>query len=171
MDTWNALTARRNVRTFSDEAIDPDVLDRILEAGRRAPSSRNLQRWDLIVVTDHEQLGRLAGVWQGAGHVARSAATIAIVAPVSEDAHERESIEYDLGQLTTYLMVAAADAGVGTGHAAVADQRLAQELLGFPDGYRCAWLIALGHPADRPLRPIVEPERRPFDDVVHRGRW
>jgi len=35
----------------------------------------------------------------------------------------------------------------------------------------CAYLLALGYPADRPLRPIERPDRRDFDDVVHRGRW
>ena len=39
------------------------------------------------------------------------------------------------------------------------------------DDRLCAWLIALGYPADRPLRPIRRPNRRPFDEVVHRDRW
>ena len=34
-----------------------------------------------------------------------------------------------------------------------------------------AYLLGLGYPADRPLRPIRKPNRRPFDEVVHRGRW
>ncbi len=44
-------------------------------------------------------------------------------------------------------------------------------MLEFPDGYSCVYLMALGYPADRPLRPIVSPKRRPFDDVVHWDRW
>jgi nitroreductase len=53
----------------------------------------------------------------------------------------------------------------------VADQELARRLLGFPEDRFCAYLIAFGYPADRPLRPIRNPNRRPFDEVVHRGRW
>jgi nitroreductase len=41
----------------------------------------------------------------------------------------------------------------------------------FPDDRFCALLIPLGYPADRPLRPIHRPNRRPFDEVVHRERW
>ena len=171
MDAWDAITSRRNVREFTDEPISAEDLDRILEAGRRAPSSRNSQRWDLVVVTDREQLGRLSKVWQNAWMVADSAATIAIVAPDEDDPRTRESIHYDLGQLTIQMMIAAAAMGIGTAHAAVADQELARNLLGFPEDRFCAWLIALGHPADRPLRPIASPTRRDFDDVVHRGRW
>jgi nitroreductase len=171
MEAWEAIVARRNVREYADEPIAVADLDRILEAGRRAPSSRNSQRWDLVVVTERERLQRLSGVWRNAWMVADSAATIAIVAPDEDDARTRESIQYDLGQLTIQMMIAATDAGIGTAHAAVADQDLAQELLGYPDGHFCAWLIALGHPADRPLTPIRRPTRRDFDDVVHRERW
>jgi nitroreductase len=70
METWDAITARRNVRSFADRPIDESALDRILEAGRRAPSSRNWQPWDFVVVTDRAQLQELAKVWRGAGHAA-----------------------------------------------------------------------------------------------------
>lgn len=171
METWDAIRSRRNVRQYEDRPIPDEVLDRILDAGRRTPSSRNEQRWDFVVVTERGTLGRLSQVWQGAGHVARSAASIALVAPVAADTHTRESIQYDLGQATTNLMLMAADLGVGAGHAAVADDDLAREILGLPSDRFCAWLIALGFPADRPLRPVDSPKRRQFDDVVHRDHW
>jgi nitroreductase len=171
METWDAIRARRNVRAYTDQPIAAEDLDRILEAGRRAPSGGNRQRWDFVLVTERAQLQELSKVWQGAGHVAASAASIVLVAPTSDDGRVRESIHYDLGQATIQIMVAAADLGIGSGHAAVADQDLARSLLGFPEDRFAAWLIALGHPADRPLKPILRPDRRPFDEVVHRGRW
>lgn len=169
METWKAITSRRNVREFADREIAPDELDRILEAGRRAPSSRNWQPWDFVVVTDRAQLQELAKVWRGAGHVADSAATIALVVQEGEDPHGRA--DYDLGQATMAMMIAAADLGIGSGHAAVADQAKAREVLGLPPDRQAAFLIDLGYPAGRPLRPIVKPDRRPFDEVVHKGRW
>ncbi len=171
METWDAIRARRNVREYEDRPIPPSALDRILEAGRRSPSSRNSQPWDFVVVTDRERLERLAQVWQGAGHVARSAATIALVAPTGEDARTREEVAYDLGQATICLALAAADLGVGSGHAAVRDQDLAREVLGLPDDRELAYLLALGYPAGRPLVPVHDVARRPFDEVVHRDRW
>jgi nitroreductase len=65
----------------------------------------------------------------------------------------------------------AADHGVGTGHSAVGDQVKAREVLGLPDDRDVAYLIDLGYPAERPLRPIKRPDRRPFGEVVHTGRW
>ena len=171
METWDAIRSRRNVRSYSDRAIAPRDLDQILEAARRTPSAGNQQGWDFVVCTDRGQLAQLARVWRGAGHVARSAATIALVAPNPDDARSRELIQYDLGQATMSIMLAAADLGIGSAHSAVSDRELARRLLGFPEDHFCAWLITLGVPADRPLRPITRPNRRPFEDVVHRDHW
>ena len=171
METWDALTSRRNVRQFADRPIEPETLDRVLEAGRRAPSSRNWQPWDFVIVTDRAQLQELSTVWQGAGHVADSAATVALVVEDTDDQRTRETAQYDLGQATMAMMVAAADQGIGSGHSAVGDQQKAREVLGLPEDRRVAYLLDLGYPADRPLAPIKRPNRRPFDEVVHKGRW
>jgi nitroreductase len=171
VETWDAIRSRRDVRDFTARPIDADDLDRILEAGRRSPSSRNWQPWDFVVVTDRQQLVELAKVWQGAGHVARSAATIALIAPLIDDEFKREIEYFDLGQATLSMMIAAADLGIGSGHAAVRDQDLARRVLGFPADRFCAHLIPLGEPADRPLVPLRRPDRRAFDEVVHRDRW
>jgi nitroreductase len=171
MNTLDAMRSRRNVRKFTDQPIPAKDLDQILEAARRTPSASNEQRWDFVVVTDRDQLKELAKVWQGAWHVAGSAATIGLVAPKGQDERARELIQYDLGQATMTIMLAAADLGIGTGHAGVQDQKQAQKVLGFPDDRSLAWLIALGYPADGPLKPIENLKRRPFDQVVHRGRW
>jgi nitroreductase len=171
MQTWDAISARRNVREFDQRPIAERDLRRILEAGWRAPSSRNWQPWDFVVVTDREQLSELANVWRGAGHVARSAATVGLVLSDGDDARLRDRAQYDLGQATMAMLIAAADLGIGSGHAAVADQQLARLLLGLPEDRYLAYMIDLGYPADRPLRPIKRPNRRPFDEVVHFGRW
>ena len=170
METWDCIRARRNVRQFAEGSVPDEHLDQILEAGRRAPSSRNWQPWDFVLVTDRQRLEELAQVWVGAGHVAKSAATIALVIPKADDDLRRDWAQYDLGQATMAMMLAATDLGVATAHAAVNDQDLACRILGLPDDRVCAYLVALGRP-DRPLTPIRKPDRRPFDDVVHRERW
>ena len=169
MQTWEAITSRRNVRSFADRPIPEADLDRILEAGRRSPSSQNWQPWDFVLVTDRALLTELAKVWRGAGHVAHSAATIVVVGPAGDNAFRRAQL--DLGQATMAMMIAAADLGIGSCHAGIADLPRVRELLGIPDDRDWALLISLGYPADRPLTPIKNPDRRPFDDVVHRGHW
>jgi nitroreductase len=171
VETWDAIRSRRNVRSYSEEAIAPEDLDRILEAARRAPSAGNQQAWDFVVCTDPEQLAQLAGVGPAARHVAGSAASIALVAPISDDARTRDLIQFDLGQATMSIMLAAADLGIGSAHAGAHDQELARRLLGVPEDRLCAVLVTLGVPAGRPLTPVERPDRRRFTDVVHRGHW
>jgi len=94
-----------------------------------------------------------------------------LVARQPEDQMHHDWLMYDFGQATANMMLAAADLGIGSGHSSVRDQGQAQRVLGFPDGYLAVYLIGLGYPADRPLRPIARPDRRPFDDVVHWDQW
>ncbi len=171
METWDAIRARRNVRSFDRRPIADADLERILEAGRRAPSSRNWQPWDFVVVTDRDQLQALSRVWQGAAHVADSAATIALILSTALEGRDHGIALYDLGQATANVQIAAADLGIGSGHAAVADQEMAREVLGLPQDRRAVYLIDLGYPADHPLAPLHKPDRRPLQDVAHRGRW
>lgn len=169
MQTWDAIRARRNVRDYDARPIPAEDLDQILEAARRTPSSQNKQRWDIVVVTERDRLVELAKVWQAAEHVASSAATLALVAPV--DGGPTASVHYDLGQLTIQAMLAATDLGIGSAHAAVGDQELARQLLDLPADRELVWLIALGYPAGDELTPLSDPDRRPFHDVVHREQW
>jgi nitroreductase len=171
METWDAIRARRNVRAYEDRPIPPEHLERILEAALRTPSSMNEQPWDFVVCTDREALRRLAETWRYARHVGGSAVTVVLVAPLPADQDSRDWIFYDMGQATMQMMLAAADLGIGSSHAALDDQALAREVLGIPEDRFCVGLVAFGHPADRPLRPIERPDRRPLDQVIHRERW
>jgi nitroreductase len=171
MQTWDAIRARRNVRSYRPEPIPDEDLDRIAEAGWRSPSASNRQHWDFVIVTDPAQLAELATVWHGARHIAGAAAAIALVLPQPPDDRTRLVDRYDLGQATYAMMLAAADLGIGTGHSSVDDQEKARAILGVPEDHTVAYLLGVGYPADRPLTPIAKPERRPFDEVIHRGRW
>jgi nitroreductase len=171
MDTWDAIRARRNVRQYDERPIDPADLDRILEAGWRSPSAGNRQSWDFVVVTDRPVLESLTHVWRGARHLAGAQAAIVLVLPEPPEERFVGIFAYDLGQATMAMMLAAADLGIGSAHASVGDQDLCRQILGVPGDRTCAYMLALGYPSDRPLRPIQKPDRRPFDEVVHRGQW
>ena len=171
METWDAIRARRNVRAYEDRPIQPADLERILEAGWRSPSASNRQPWDFVVVTDRSQLQALTAVWVGARHLAGAAAAVVMTLRQPEEQRYVTIDQYDLGQATMAMMLAATDVGVGSGHSAIGDQEACRRILGIPEDRICAYMLALGYPADRPLKPIARPDRRPFDEVVHRGRW
>ena len=165
----DAIRSRRNVRAYAPRPIAAGDLDQILEAARRSPSSQNSQPWDFVLVTGRDQLVRLSEVWFGGTHIASSAATIALITEAEKAG--RGAVQFDLGQVTMSIMIAAAGLGIGSCHSAVGDQDLARELLGHPAGTTCSLLISLGYPEGRPLAPIRRPDRRPLADLVHREHW
>jgi nitroreductase len=168
LDAFETISSLRAVRAFDPRPIPPDVLERILEAGRRAPSSMNEQRWAFVVCTDRERLLELASVGDYADHIAGAAATIALVTPEAEEGWRRESIAFDLGQCAQNLQLAAWAEGVGSVHAAVYDEERARRLLGYPDDHRCDYLLSLGYPASTPRG---HGDRRPLEELLHRERW
>jgi nitroreductase len=171
MQTQDAIRARRNVRSYRPDPVPEADLDLIAEAAWRAPSASNRQHWTFIIVTDPDQLQSLSAVWRGAGHIAGAAAAIALVVPHTDDDHTRLVDYYDLGQATYAMAVAAADLGIGTGHAGVGDQDQARHILGVPADHDVAYLLGVGYPADRPLHPIATPDRRPIAEVIRHAHW
>ena len=171
METWDAVRARRNVRTYQDRPIAASDLDRILEAGWRSPSASNRQPWDFVLVIDRSRLQELTTVWMGARHLAEAAAAVVMTLRQPEEERYLAIDQYDLGQATMAMMLAATDLGIGSGHSAIGDQQTCRRILGIPEDRICAYMLALGYPADRPLKPVVHPDRRPLDQVIHRGRW
>lgn len=107
MDAWDAIRARRNVRSYTEEPIPDADIERILEAGRRSPSARNNQHWDFVIVTDPAALHELSTVWVGAGHIAGARAAIALVIPDPPDERSKLMDQYDLGQATMAMSIAA----------------------------------------------------------------
>src|SRR5580658_6549496 len=140
METWDAIRARRNVRTYQDRPIATGDLDRILEAGRRSPSASNRQPWDFVLVTDRSQLEELATVWMGARHLADAAAAVVMTLRQPEEQRYLVIDQYDLGQATMAMMLAAADLGIGSGHSAIGDQEACRRILGSPDDRTCAYM-------------------------------
>lgn len=173
METWDAILTYRAIRSFADRPLADEHIDRILRAGRRAPSSKNTQRWNFVVCRDRGHLGELAGVGPFAGHVAMAGAAVALVAPAADDPDQHGWVMFDLGQAAQNMLLAAWDVGIGGVHAAVYDGPLAHKLLGYPEGYRCDLIISFGYPGDPTLleaRP-ARGGRRPLGDVVHWERW
>ncbi|HSO29889.1 MAG TPA: nitroreductase family protein [Candidatus Sulfomarinibacteraceae bacterium] len=169
----DAIHGLRVVRRFADRPLEAAHLTAILEAGRRASSSKNQQRWDFIVVTGRERLVELRRVGPYAGHVGEAAAAVALVTPDPRSPEVPASTLWDLGLAAQNMILAAWALGIGSCPATVYDHDLARRLLGCPTGRSCEFVLSFGYPADpsdlsRPLRPGG---RRPLADVVHEDRW
>ena len=170
---WQAISTKRVVREFGDRPLEADHLIRILNAGRRAASSKNLQRWDFIVCRDRAHLTELGAVGPWAGHLAGAAAGIALVTPDPSAADSPLSVMFDLGMAAGNMMLAAWELGIGSVPATVYEQDLARRLLGYPDDHHCEYLISFGYPADPDAlrRPNKAGGRQALTDIVHDERW
>lgn len=173
MDVLVAVRGLRVVRRFADRPIDSDHLRTILDAGRRASSSKNRQRRDFIVVTERDRLRELAGVGPFAGHLAGAAVGVALVTPDPRSTGQATSILWDLGLAAQNMILAAWSLGIGTCPATVYDHDLARRLLGLPEDRSCEFLLSMGYPADPSdlTRALRKGGRRALDEIVHDERW
>ena len=170
---WRAIAGKRAIRSFADRPLADEHLDRILRAGRRSGSSKNLQRWDVIVCRDRDHLRELAAVGPFAGHLAGAATAIALVTPDPRGADAPLSILFDLGQAAQNMMLAAWELGIGSVPATVYEHDLAGRLLGYPADRHCEYLLSFGYPAeaDDLTRPLRSGGRVALDELVHEERW
>jgi nitroreductase len=173
MSAWWAISTKRAVRKFAATSLEPAHLDRILQAGRRAGSSKNLQRWEFVVCRDRGHLEDLSKVGPWAGHLAGAAVGIALVTPDPAAADAPLSVMFDLGQAAENMMLAAWELGIGSVPATVYEHYLARRLLVYPATHHCEYILSFGYPADsaaltRPNRPGG---RRPLGEMVHEERW
>ncbi len=83
------------------------------------------------------------------------------------------SILFDLGQAAENMMLAAWELGIGSVPATVYEHDTAREILGYPDDWRCEYILSFGYPADPAdlTRPPKAGGRAPLDELVHEERW
>jgi len=170
---WAAVSARRAIRTFADKPLASAVVERIIDAGRRANSSKNQQRWAFIVCRDRERLRALSTTGPWAGHLAGASIAIALVTPDPRDPANPPSVMFDLGQAAAAMMLVAWELGIGSVPATVYEHDRARALLGYPADLHCEYLISFGIPADPTdlTRPPRIGSRRPLAELIHEETW
>jgi nitroreductase len=187
------------VRAYDGRTVDPEVLERVLDAGRRAPSAGNSQGLDLVVLVGPEETVRYWDValpagpardgfrWHGL--LAAPVLVLPVVAPgayaaryaeadkagTGLDSAESWPVPYwfvDGGMAVDAMLLAVGEEGLGAVFFGLFErERIVLDALGVPGDRRGLGAVALGHPApDEPGRSAGRP-RRALDEVVHRGGW
>jgi nitroreductase len=156
---------KRAVRHFTDQPIADEDLRAILNAGRRAQSSKNTQPWTFIAMRDRQTLLRLSECGAYAGHLAGAAVGVALLSAGPTG--------FDLGQAAAYLQLVAWELGIGSCIASIYEPERARAILGVPEAYSFDIALSLGYPdpaAARPAAPAGQ-GRRSFNEVVRFERW
>lgn len=170
MNVSEAIRFKRAVRRFKDDPLPGDVILQILNAGRRAQSSKNTQPWHFIAVTDRAVLKALAETGTYAGHLGGAALGVAILTP---DPASRFSVMFDAGQTAAYMQLAAWELGVGSCLASIYDPEKARQILGFPAGWHLRIALSFGYPLE-PSELTMAPRksgRKPLSEIIHWNRW
>ena len=170
MNVSDAIRLKRAVRKFTDQPLPEETIQAILNAGRRAQSSKNTQPWHFIAITDKEILKQLSECGEWAIHLAGAALGVAILTP---DPTEKFQTMFDAGQAAAYMQLAAWDLGVGSCLASIYQPEKARQILGFPPEWHLRIAISFGYPADEDKLTAAPKKggRRSFDELVHRERW
>jgi nitroreductase len=170
MNTSDAIRLKRAVRTFTVEPLPEATIYAILNAGRRAQSSKNTQPWHFIAITDKSILKGLSECGQWAGHLAGAALGVAIIHP---DPSQKFQTMFDIGQAAAYMQLAAWELGVGSCLASIYEADKARSLLGFPEELHLRIALSFGYPADEEAftRQPQKGGRRTLDEITHWDRW
>lgn len=196
MEFQEVVRRRRMVRNFSDRAVPPDAVERILDNALRAPSAGFTQGWAFVVFEGPEGTGRFWDAvfpserregfrWPGLFR-----APLIVVPLSSEGAYldryaepdkgwtdrdpERWPVPYwhvDAGFASLLMLLTAVDTGLGALFFGIFAPEAFREAFGVPDAYAPVGAIAIGYPAPDEPSPSLRRGRRPPDEVVHRGGW
>ena len=173
MHVHDAVHAKRAVREFSSTPISEGDLAAILDAGRRAHSAKNHQRWGFVVVRDRDRLQALSTLGPWCGHIAGAAVAVALVTPDPRAEGASLSVMWDLGGAAAQMMLVAWELGIGSCPATVYEVGRAREMLGYPADMHCEFMLSFGYPAKPEVltRPNRAGGRKPVEDLVHREAW
>jgi nitroreductase len=162
MDNFELLRARRSIRLFQDKGIAKEVLEKIVDCARFAPTARNVQPWEFVVVTDKLKLSELAKLADNGKFIAQAAACIAVFC--SDTKYYLE----DGCAATCSILLAAEASGIGSCWVAGDKKAYSQQvstLLNAPSGMKLISLIALGYPREEDCPNLIN--KRQLQDILH----
>jgi nitroreductase len=169
MEFAELVRQRYSVRAYKPDPVPEEVLARVLEAARLAPTASNRQPFRLLVIRTAGRGKELARVYQRPWFV-QGPLVIGVCSLPAEAWVRRDGKNYadvDATIAMDHLVLAAASEGLGTCWVAAFDPAAAREVLALPAGVEPIAFTPLGYPADQP----PEKKRRPLADLVRRERW
>lgn len=165
MDAYRAIISKRDTRSFTEQAPDDDAVHRILQAGRMAGSSKNVQPCRFIVISDPQKKVDIAKCGDFAAWIPTAPLLIAI--GVSAQSTRGE---FDAGRAAQNMMVAAWAEGISSCPVSMHHVDCARDAVGLPGDFHVSIVVAFGYPA-RAQKHVPEAARLPFDEYVRYNRW
>jgi nitroreductase len=157
------IRTRREIREYADRDIPDEVLQKILEAGRLAPSSKNSQPWHFVVIKSKETLGKIAKLTPTGAHIAAAPLAIAVVMDAAK------LPEIDGARAIQNMVLAAWDLGVGSCWITNFYDDAVKDLLNAPQRMKLITVMPFGYPIEYKTRR--KRIRKPLSEIVHSERF
>jgi nitroreductase len=176
MDVMTAIQTRRSVRAYKPDPIQPDLLERVTDAMRVAPSACNYQPWHFVLVTQSELIKKLAQASHAQMFIAEAPVLVVACAEAAQ-AYPRmggywNSADIDVAIAMVHLTLAATEAGLGTCWIGAFDEGAVKDLLGIPNEAKVVAMTPLGWPREASLlHPLEQGQRKNRDEVFSFDRY
>jgi nitroreductase len=171
---YDVIAGRRTIRRFKPEPVARELLERLVDAGRLAPSAANMQPLEFIVVdeaklkTDVFPCLKWAAYIAPAGDPQPGEEPAAYIVTLANTKVREKMFEYDIGAAMENMILAALAEGVGSCWLLSIDRDRLRALLGIPEHYRVDSVLALGYPAEDPAAEVMGESCRYWKDAEGR---
>jgi nitroreductase len=169
MDIYELIRLRKSVRSYLPKEVETDKLERVLEAGRLAPSASNRQEWRFVVVKDKTTRERLAGA---SNHSFIAQAPVIVACCAETDGHLMPcglpSFSIDVAIAIDHITLAAVDEGLGTCWIGGFNAEKAKEVLNIPKEVYVVELLPIGYPSDP---SEAQKSRKALQEIVRYESW
>ncbi len=165
MSFIDTVLSRISIRRYEKQDIPKDVLDKILEAGRQAPSASNKQPWHFIVLSDYDIKEKLShGKWNT--FVKDSAVTIVGCGYIGDE-YGRKWSTVDISIALQNMVIAAWGLGIGSCWIGDFKEAEVKSLLNIPEDRKVIALVTFGYPAEK----IESRQKKPIDEIVSYNKF
>ncbi|MCD1293764.1 nitroreductase [Methanocella sp. CWC-04] len=158
MDVFEAIKTRRSIRKYKPDPIPDDILMRILESARLAPSASGRQPWTLVVIRNKNLKKALASACNNTKYVEECNVFIVGVGDPSQKWYVT-----DLSVAMEHMVLTAWDSGVGSCWIGYFTEDLIKAILDIPEDRKIVACLTLGYPDERP----EERPRKDLKDLVY----
>ena len=178
-DLMEIIKERRSIRKYEEKDIPEELVSRVLDTVKWAPSWVNTQCWEVVVVKDKIiKEGLQATISKGnpaAKSIVAAPVVLAVCGRLGKSGYYKDKVStkfgdwymFDVGLATQTICLAACDFGLGTVIVGLFDHDRAKEILNVPAGYELVVLIPMGYPAKTPSAP----KRREMNEFTHYNRF
>lgn len=191
MSVYELILKRRTIRKFLQRPISEDILRKIVNAGRLAPSAANLQPLKFIIINDINVLGKIFAALKWAGYIAPAGdpaegqkPTAYVIVLINSEIREEKG-EVDAAAAIQNMILTALEQKIGTCWIGSVNRAEVRAILNIPDQYKIDSVLALGYPAEEPVieeagdsikywkdeKGVLHVPKKSLDDLLHFNRF